>query len=84
MHYSKSAFSSNGKETIVPIDKNYVDRIGSKDLSPDDVTRINSMYKCKASATFDNRLDKVKPIGNWLDQIKASLGFFHINNFRNG
>jgi hypothetical protein len=46
MHYPKWAFTKNGLDTIVPIDKGFSDIIGSRALSPGDVQRIKNMYKC--------------------------------------
>ncbi|KAG5668447.1 hypothetical protein PVAND_016387 [Polypedilum vanderplanki] len=47
MHYNPKAFSKNGKETIVPKDPQYRDKIGQRrGLSTGDVQRINNMYSC--------------------------------------
>jgi hypothetical protein len=48
MHYSPTAFSKNGKRTIVPKNKKYRDVIGQRvGMSAGDAKRINNMYKCK-------------------------------------
>lgn len=49
MHYSSKAFSMNGLDTIVPRNAQYSSLIGAKELSPDDVRRINNMYECNES-----------------------------------
>ena len=47
MHYTSKAFSSNGKDTIVPKDSRYANIIGQRQsLSIGDVYRINNMYNC--------------------------------------
>lgn len=46
MHYPRKAFSSNGRDTIVPIDSSYYNRIGSSQLSDGDAMRIRNMYQC--------------------------------------
>jgi len=47
MHYSPTAFSKNGKRTIIPKDTRYGDIIGQRvGLSAGDANRINNMYKC--------------------------------------
>jgi Astacin (Peptidase family M12A) len=49
MHYDSKAFSKNGKDTIVPKNRQYTGVIGQRlGLSYDDVKRINNMYKCKS------------------------------------
>lgn len=48
MHYSATAFTKNGKETIVPKDSRYSEKMGQRvGVSPGDVQRINNMYKCQ-------------------------------------
>jgi hypothetical protein len=48
MHYDKTAFTLNGKDTIVPRNRRYRRIIGQRiGLSVGDVKRINNMYKCK-------------------------------------
>ncbi|XP_054083578.1 seminal metalloprotease 1 [Zeugodacus cucurbitae] len=45
LHYRAGAFSKNGQDTIVPLDKTA--RIGQRDhLSKMDINKINIMYKC--------------------------------------
>lgn len=47
LHYSKTAYSKNGKNTIETIDKSLTNRIGQrKALSKGDVERIKKMYEC--------------------------------------
>ena len=47
-HYSPTAFSKNGRRTIVTKNAKYRNIIGqSSRLSNGDVTRINNMYNCK-------------------------------------
>lgn len=47
MHYDKTSFSKNGKDTILPRNRRYKRIIGQRiGLSIGDVKRINNMYKC--------------------------------------
>lgn len=47
MHYHSTAFSKNGKDTIVPRNKRYLATIGQRrGISLGDTKRINNMYKC--------------------------------------
>ena len=47
MHYDKTAFSMNGKDTIVPKNPRYKTVIGQRvGLSVGDAKRINNMYNC--------------------------------------
>jgi hypothetical protein len=47
MHYEKTAFSKNGKPTMVTKDPKYRNSIGTfKVMSKGDIARINSMYQC--------------------------------------
>jgi hypothetical protein len=47
MHYSKWAFTRDGRDTIITRDKSYADKIGQRvRLSNGDITRINRMYNC--------------------------------------
>lgn len=47
LHYSKTAFSKNGENTIETIDASLQERIGQRDgLSVKDIERINRMYQC--------------------------------------
>lgn len=47
MHYHSTAFSKNGKKTIVPIESKYNDVIGQREgISTGDVKRLNNMYDC--------------------------------------
>ena len=47
MHYSRTAFSDNGEDTIETIDPNYQDVIGQRDyLSANDIAKLNKMYQC--------------------------------------
>ena len=51
MHYDSTAFTSNGKDTIVPKNMRYKKVMGQrKSLSRGDANRINSMYKCNTKA----------------------------------
>lgn len=46
MHYSRDAFSINGKETIIPLGNAQV-QLGQRDgLSEMDIEKINRMYEC--------------------------------------
>lgn len=49
MHYHRDAFSTNGKDTLVPVDESFIDLIGAYELSVGDITRINNMYECTKS-----------------------------------
>lgn len=47
MHYHGTAFSKNGKDTIVPINSRYKRIMGQRiGISAGDAKRINNMYKC--------------------------------------
>lgn len=47
MHYHSTAFTKNGKETIVPRSEKYARGMGQRvGISSGDVKRINRMYKC--------------------------------------
>lgn len=47
MHYSKSAFSVNGRPTIVAKDPAKADKMGQRDgFSKGDITKLNAMYNC--------------------------------------
>lgn len=47
MHYDTTAFSRNGRETIVPRNRRYRNVVGQRvGISVNDVKRINNMYKC--------------------------------------
>lgn len=46
MHYPRWAFSMNGKDTIVPLDRGFIDLIGTRELTTGDVARVNNMYQC--------------------------------------
>lgn len=46
-HYHSTAFSKNGKETIVPRDSRYKPIMGQRrGISLGDIKRINTMYMC--------------------------------------
>jgi hypothetical protein len=48
MHYHPTAFSKNGKRTIVPKQEKYRNVIGQRvGMSAGDAKRINNMYKCQ-------------------------------------
>lgn len=46
MHYSETAFSSNGDPTIIPTDPNAIQLGQRVGLSPTDVKQIDLLYKC--------------------------------------
>ncbi|XP_053179338.1 hatching enzyme 1.2-like [Scomber japonicus] len=46
MHYSKYAFSRNGQPTIVARSNPNLNFGGAKTLSPNDIARVNRLYKC--------------------------------------
>lgn len=47
MHYSRAAFSKNGKDTIIPIKPDA--KIGQrKGLSAKDIIKLNLLYDCKS------------------------------------
>lgn len=48
MHYSRSAFSRNGRDTITTLNPNNQNRIGQRlRMSPGDISRIRNMYNCR-------------------------------------
>jgi Astacin (Peptidase family M12A) len=49
MHYPRQAFSKNGRDTIVPLDESFLNRIGASELSSGDVARIKNMYQCQGA-----------------------------------
>ncbi|XP_056128942.1 uncharacterized protein LOC130106735 [Lampris incognitus] len=62
MHYGKTAFSKNGRDTITPLRSNV--RIGQRDgMSELDILKINRLYNCKSylprSSYWDNNWDGV-------------------------
>lgn len=61
MHYSGTAFSRNGRPTIVPIPNPNV-RLGNTQMDPTDILRVNRLYQCR---TFDS----MTPPMEELDQI---------------
>jgi meprin A len=47
MHYEEMTASKNGKPTIVPKDRRFINQVGGgNDMSPGDITRIKNMYQC--------------------------------------
>jgi hypothetical protein len=47
MHYGRRAFSSNGRDTITPLNSSYLNKIGTgQDLSLGDIARLRNMYQC--------------------------------------
>lgn len=47
MHYNPTAFSKNGKRTIVPKEEKYRNVIGQRiGMSKGDAVRVNNMYNC--------------------------------------
>ena len=46
MHYWRNAFGIDGRDVIVPHDRNYLDIIGFVQFSHGDATRLNRMYEC--------------------------------------
>ncbi|KAA0723450.1 Low choriolytic enzyme [Triplophysa tibetana] len=46
MQYEKYAFSMNGYPTMVPIPNNNVQLGGATQMSQNDITRLNRLYKC--------------------------------------
>ncbi|XP_030764101.1 zinc metalloproteinase nas-13-like isoform X2 [Sitophilus oryzae] len=47
MHYSGTAFSTNGKPTIIPKDSSKTEKMGQREgFSKGDITKLNQMYKC--------------------------------------
>ncbi|CAH0548967.1 unnamed protein product [Brassicogethes aeneus] len=47
MHYSKTAFSTNGQPTIIPRESAMGSKMGQRDgFSRGDITKINNMYGC--------------------------------------
>lgn len=48
MHYPRWAFTRNGQDTIIPIDRRYSEIIGAETLSAGDIERLNRMYQCRS------------------------------------
>lgn len=47
MHYSRSSFSQNGRDTITTLNPNMANRIGQRmRLSSGDIARLRNMYNC--------------------------------------
>ena len=47
MHYSKLAFTMNGKMTMEPVDPYYTDLIGTgSGFSATDIVQFNKLYQC--------------------------------------
>ncbi|XP_031557254.1 meprin A subunit beta-like [Actinia tenebrosa] len=59
MHYSKTAFSSNGQPTIIPLDPNAIQLGQRVGLSPLDVKQADLLYKCNGQTT--RPLTPIKP-----------------------
>ena len=52
MHYSSTAFSMNGKATIVPLDPKKT--VGEAETYTElDIIEINALYDCKTSSTCE-------------------------------
>lgn len=49
MHYSKTAFSSNGQPTIIPLDPKAIQLGQRVGLSPLDVKQADLLYKCNGT-----------------------------------
>uniref|UniRef100_T1GF66 Metalloendopeptidase n=1 Tax=Megaselia scalaris TaxID=36166 RepID=T1GF66_MEGSC len=47
MHYGESAFSKNGKPTMVAKFPEGQDQMGAREMSPTDIYKINRMYNCE-------------------------------------
>ncbi|XP_030649866.1 high choriolytic enzyme 1-like [Chanos chanos] len=50
MHYSRTAFSRNGQPTIVPIPDPNVPIGTARQMSPNDILRVNKLYRCSKYA----------------------------------
>jgi Astacin (Peptidase family M12A) len=46
MHYDRKSFSTNGLDTIVPLDPAFLDIIGKNQFGDADATRLKNMYQC--------------------------------------
>ena len=53
MHYSRTAFNTNGKNTIEAIHDPNV-KLGGKQLSALDIIEINKMYQCNGNRSFQS------------------------------
>ncbi|XP_051812312.1 high choriolytic enzyme 1-like isoform X2 [Acanthochromis polyacanthus] len=51
MHYGRTAFSSNGRATIVPIPDENVSIGRATTMSANDILRVNRLYRCNVTAT---------------------------------
>ncbi|KAF7287628.1 hypothetical protein GWI33_005980 [Rhynchophorus ferrugineus] len=52
MHYSGTAFSVNGKPTIIPKDSTKTEKMGQREgFSRGDITKLNKMYNCPEKTT---------------------------------
>ncbi|KAM7406611.1 hypothetical protein PAMP_000981 [Pampus punctatissimus] len=50
MHYSRFAFSRNRQPTIIPIPDNNVAIGRAVEMSPNDILRVNRLYRCNTTA----------------------------------
>lgn len=63
MHYGPTAFSENGRRTIIPKDSRFRDIIGQREaMSEGDKQRINNMYKCNVTAITTTKFTTRSPI----------------------
>ncbi|XP_051812311.1 low choriolytic enzyme-like isoform X1 [Acanthochromis polyacanthus] len=51
MHYGRTAFSKNGRATIVPIPNENVSIGRATTMSANDILRVNRLYRCNVTAT---------------------------------
>ncbi|KAK0162808.1 hypothetical protein PV327_006554 [Microctonus hyperodae] len=62
MHYSRNAFSFNGKETILPKYNTDVNIGIRENFSQGDIDKINRMYRCVAAPTTAQNFTPVYPV----------------------
>ncbi|XP_036375464.1 low choriolytic enzyme-like [Megalops cyprinoides] len=55
MEYGRYAFSKNKKPTIIPIPDESVEIGKAKEMSPNDILRVNRLYECSATLLYNHK-----------------------------